>query len=273
MEMSDHKIRKVAFLIHRQREDAKEAAKRTAELFNREGICVSVPEKESNEFDLVMTFGGDGTLLKGAKTAVLSGCPLLGINLGTVGFLTEGEAGELPEMVKRVISGEYETERRDLLEVCVNEEESRRFALNDVVLTRGGFSRLIQVETTIDGEYWNTFTADGVIAATPTGSTGYSLSAGGPVIAPGVPCTVITPVCAHSFQHSPCVVPGKSQITFLLKEEREQFADLQLDGQNICLLKSGDLVSMTLAEQSVQLVRMRPYRFFDVLRTKISDWR
>jgi hypothetical protein len=132
--------------------------------------------------------------------------------------------------------------------------------------------QLSQVETMINGEEGGSYIADGVIVATPTGSTGYSLSAGGPVVAPGVECMIISPVCAHSLQHCPYVVPHGAKVVFRLNPERNQQAQLQVDGRSVMTLSSGDYIHVTGAEQKLKLVRTGDYRFFHVLKTKLSEW-
>ncbi|MBQ9211971.1 MAG: NAD(+)/NADH kinase [Clostridia bacterium] len=264
----------IAFVIHPRRADAAETAERMKVGLEQAGFSIFYPQQGEARKDchMVITFGGDGTLLLGAKTALEHTCPLLGINLGTLGFLTEGEPDRLNQAIQAISAGDYLLESRRMLCVCVNQEAKSYLALNDAVVTRGGFARLIQVETRVNQEHWSTFIADGVIAATPTGATGYSLSAGGPVIAPGVECMVITPVCAHSLQHCPCIVPTEAEVFFHLREGRDQLAQLQIDGQSMCTLQAGDTVKVTGAEESLQLVRFEDYHFFTVLDKKLNDW-
>lgn len=264
----------IAFILHTRRKEAEAEAGFMENRLSAQGIHVFYPQRGERyrECGMVITFGGDGTLLEGASLAMKYHCPLLGINLGTVGFLTEGDPEEREEIIQAILQGQYQLEKRELLQIQVHGQPGKYLALNDAVITRGGYARLIQVETRVDHELWGTFTADGVIAATPTGSTGYSLSAGGPVIAPGVSCVVVTPVCAHSMQHCPCIVPADSEITFHLKSDREQQAQLQIDGRSLITLRSGDTVIVTNTEETIQLVRLKKYRFFSLLRTKLNEW-
>ena len=245
-----------------------------AELFfRRAGHAVCYPQRGESLPDgekVIMTFGGDGTLLIGAKYALTWNAPLLGINLGTLGFLTEGEPGQLRDILTRLNEGKYETEERSLLRVEVRDQSFT--ALNDAVITRGGFARLIRVEANVNGESLGTFTADGIIAATPTGSTGYSLSAGGPVVSPRVAGIVLTPVCAHSFQRSSYLVPDSAAIRLSLRPEKPQTAELQIDGQSMLNLKNGDEVFVTGAEKALKLIRLRPFRFFATTRRKLNQW-
>lgn len=264
----------IAFVVSPGSRKAEQAAAWMRKRLLDEGRKVVYPDEggRAEGCELVLTFGGDGTLLAGARTALSCGCPLLGINLGTVGFLTEGEPEESDRILRAVLDRDWFLEERKLLSVRVNGNPEPFLAVNDAVITRGGFARLIQVEALVNQEHWGTFTADGVIAATPTGSTGYSLSAGGPVVAPGVECVVITPVCAHSLQHCPCIVPANAEILFHLRAERDQLAQLQIDGQNLCTLQAGDSVLVTGAEKSLQLARIREYHFFTVLQNKLNEW-
>ena len=146
------------------------------------------------------------------------------------------------------------------------------YAFNDAVVTRGGYARLIRVETFVNGEYLGTCTADGIIASTPTGSTGYALSAGGPVTDPSVHCIIMTPVCAHSLQHASYVISDRSVIRFHLRPDRKHSAELQIDGVSRCPLQAGDTVSVTGASQSLRLIRFQPCRFFTLTRKKLNEW-
>ena len=196
----------------------------------------------------------------------------MGINLGTVGFLTEEEPEHLSECLQAILNHEYQMEERFLLQVVMKRTGETFHALNDAVITRGGFARLIQVECTVNEELSGVFMADGMIAATPTGSTGYSLSAGGPIVHPGMNCIVLTPVCAHSLQTCPCVVSGDSAIHFRLLPERDQTAELQIDGMDRGKLKAGDEILITGSERTIKLLRIHPFHFFPLLRSKLIEW-
>ena len=264
----------VGFVTNNEKQVAIDCASRAEAFFRRNGIRVlragsgGFPEKP----DLMITFGGDGTLLSGARLAMAWGSPLLGINLGTVGFLTEEEPENLDRTLEALRAGQYTIEKRSLLEAIREGNGGRFFALNDVVITRGGYARLIRVEAEVNGEAYGAFTADGIIVATPTGSTGYSLSAGGPIVEPGMSCMTITPVCAHSLQHAPCVVASSSEILLRMRPDREQTAELQVDGMNRGTLGAGDEVRITGAQQSLSLIRLRPYHFFGLVRKKLMEW-
>ncbi len=264
----------IGLVFHSMRTDAAEAAEKAALFLERRGISVCYPlSGETGEHpDLILTFGGDGTLLSGARLAVEEDCPLLGFNLGTVGFLTEEEPARMEESLNALLEGRFRAEERSLLRVCNEKNGKEYYALNDAVVTRGGFARLIRVESHVNGELQDIYTADGLIVATPTGSTGYSLSAGGPVVEPSMNCMIITPVCAHSLHHCPTILSGKSVIRLRLRKERIQSAELQIDGQNRGMLESGDAVSISGTERKMRLLRLHEYQFFHLMRTKLTEW-
>ena len=268
-------FRKIGLVVHPGKREATDMAGRTAAFFREHGISTVSLQQDSDgarDADLILTFGGDGTLLTGARIAMEREIPLMGINLGTVGFLTEEEPEHLYESLEAILQGAYQIEERFLLKVCVSGREEAFLALNDAVITRGGFARLIRVECEVNGEGYGVFTADGMIAATPTGSTGYSLSAGGPIVQPGMDCMVLTPVCAHSLQKCPCIVSGNAEIRFRLSADRQQTAELQIDGMDRGRLKAGDEVLVTGSDRKIRLLRIHPYHFFTVLQNKLIEW-
>ena len=267
-------IRKVGLVLNRRSAEAVRCAELAAGLLREKGIGTFDLRADENGSgtDLILSFGGDGTLLAAARYAMDYDAPLLGINLGTVGFLTEAEPAKLEEAVENVIAGRYEIEIRSLLEVG-NPKTGEVFnAFNDAVISRGGYARLIQVETRVNGQEYGFFTADGIIVATPTGSTGYSLSAGGPIVEPSMNCMVITPICAHSMQHCPCVVSGSSRIVLRLDTRREQTAELQIDGKSRGMLNAGDEITVSGTEKQIRLIRLHPYDFFGLIHRKLSEW-
>ena len=267
---------KTAGLIpDRRNKNAVVCAERAKEVLAGHGIRVLDPRTEDDSHsapDLILTFGGDGTLLLGARYAMVYDAPLLGINLGTVGFLTEIDPSGMEEALNSVFESRYQLENRSVLHVINSCTGKEYHALNDVVITRGGYARLIRVDAYVNGREYGAFTSDGIIVATPTGSTGYSLSAGGPIVQPDMKCMIITPVCAHSMQHCPCVVSEHADISLLLNPNREQTAVLQIDGQNMGSLKSGDKIHVTGSDRVIHLVRFGPYDFFGLTRRKLTEW-
>ena len=267
-------LKAAGLILNTQNRSAVVCAEKAAAFLTGNGITVLYPQREESDTrpELIVTFGGDGTLLTGAGFALQHDAPLLGINLGTVGFLTEEDPSHLEEALSAIIRSEYQTENRSLLRVLNPSSGESFFAMYDAVITRGGYARLIRVDAFVNNREYGSFTSDGIIVATPTGSTGYSLSAGGPIVEPGMNCMVITPVCAHSMQHCPCVVSEKADIRLLLNPEREQTAELQIDGRNMGSLKTGDEIHVTGTERMIRLIRLHNYDFFGLMRRKLTEW-
>ena len=268
-------FRKIGLIMNPEKTEAVQKAKAAELFFHEHGINAFSLDNHfetAQDVDLILTFGGDGTFLIGARFAIEHDIPIMGINLGTVGFLTEEEPEHLTECLQAILNRKYQMEERFLLQVQIPRTGESFYALNDAVITRGGFARLIQVECTVNGEQFGVFTADGMIAATPTGSTGYSLSAGGPIVQPGMNCIVLTPVCAHSLQTCPCVVSGLSEIRFRLLQERKQTAELQIDGMDRGKLEAGDEIVITGSERTIRLLRIHSFHFFTLLRSKLIEW-
>lgn len=274
---------RIGLVMHSQRADALAYTVRAVKYLTDRGAQVSAEDRAAARLEgvtpfstlkdapeVILCMGGDGTILRGGQYALKWHAPLLGVNLGNMGFLAETESEDMEGTLDRLLSGEYELEGRPLL--SVESGEGRWLALNDVVISRGGYSRLITLTALVDGEAAGRYVADGVIVATPTGSTGYSLSAGGPVIAPKVDCMVITPICAHSLQHRPTVVHGEAAIQLLLGSDAEQSAVLEVDGQNKASLRCGDTVLIHRAPETISLVRLRRGMFFQTLRDKLIEW-
>lgn len=267
-------LKTAGLILNSQNRNAVRCAERTSAFFRQYGILSFNPQIQNapTKPDAIVSFGGDGTLLIGAKYALYYDIPLLGINLGTVGFLTEEDPDHLEDALDKIIRSEYRIETRSLLHIINSRTDEEFYALNDAVITRGGYARLIRVDASVDGNTYGTFTADGIIVATPTGSTGYSLSAGGPIVEPGVNCMIITPVCPHSMQHCPCIVSETADIRLLLSPERQQSAELQIDGQNMGSLNTGDEIHVSGTDKKIRLIRLHPYDFFGVTRRKLSEW-
>jgi NAD+ kinase len=225
----------------------------------------------SRPLDLVIALGGDGTLLSAVRDTASSDAPLLGVNLGTLGFLTDIPIASLFSMLEVVAQGRAPVEKRSLMLCDLLRGEAllgSYLAFNDVVVNKTALARLNHYELFVDGTFVSSYRADGMIVATPTGSTAYSLSAGGPVVMPTVSAFVITPVSPHSLTHRPLVVPDSSIVEILLRSD-EDVAYLSLDGQPGLDLKDGDRVRCRLSEHKVSLFRTSA-DFFQVLRTKLK---
>lgn len=221
--------------------------------------------------DFALVLGGDGTLLSAARAVAHEGVPIVAVNLGSLGFLTEIPLNELYITLEAVEQGQCPAELRSVLDCQLVRDGqciSRHFALNDVVVNKSAISRLVEFDLYIDGNFVFQYKADGVIIATPTGSTAYSLAAGGPVLMPSVDAFVVTPVCPHSLTHRPLVVTEKSQIELRIETGEEQ-AFLSIDGQVGVPVQQGDRVLCQRATHKVKLLRLRR-TFFEILRDKLK---
>ncbi len=220
---------------------------------------------------LVIVLGGDGTLLSAARVTATIDVPLLGVNLGMLGFLTEVSSASLYSMLEEVVQGKALIEERSLMQCELlrgDEVRGTYLVFNDVVVNKTALARLNTYELYVDKEFVSSYRADAVIVATPTGSTAYSLSAGGPVLTPAVEALVITPVSPHSLTHRPLVVPDSCEIEILVRSD-EELAYLSLDGQRGQDLRDGDRVRCRRSEHHVKLLRSGSH-FFQVLRTKLK---
>lgn len=272
---------RTGIMIHGGRQDAMAQAARVAAFLRQHGVAVyaeaeaaealkATPIQQADRIDVLISLGGDGTLLRGAQYAMKWDAALLGINLGRVGFLTEVEPQEIENALTALISGEYTTETRPVLSIRVG--DAHWHGINDVVLSRGSSARLTTINAWVDGELSGRYVADGIVVATPTGSTGYSLSAGGPIVSPNVECMVITPICAHTLQHRPTVVHGGAQIMLELLPEDVQTASLQVDGQSRMELTSGMRAEICMDAQRIRLIRIKPLHYFQLVRDKLTEW-
>jgi NAD+ kinase len=222
--------------------------------------------------DALVVVGGDGTILRAARTGAVRGVPVLGVNVGGFGFLAEVGLEELPEALDRLVDGRHGVEERMMLaaEVVRGGEVAERFlALNDMVVTKSGYARLMPIRTCVNGEHLATYLADGLIVSTPTGSTAYNLSAGGPILSPGVRALVITPICPHTLTARPVVVDSDDVATVEVASGVEGVL-LTVDGQVGCPLRGGDVVRVRRAEEKALLVRLRTPSFYELLRQKFA---
>lgn len=224
--------------------------------------------------DLLLTFGGDGTLLRGARMVAAHHTPVLGVNLGHLGFLTSIRPDELEPSLDALLAGDYWLDTRFTLEASVvgsdGREGSRYIALNDAVLHKGGFARVIRLIVRLgeEGEEVGAYSADGLILATPTGSTAYSLSAGGAIVAPSMECLLATPICPHTLAVRPLILPADTRIEVEIGEPSAEVV-LTMDGQEGEALFPGDRLIVTRGQATVPLVRFPGQSFFPTLRRKL----
>lgn len=239
----------------------------------RAGVT-NLPFRPGEVYDLVVVLGGDGTLLSVARTLAGS-VPILGVNLGNLGFLTEINRGELYPAMVQVLAGKFRTEKRSLFDVELRREGTgangqalRYRVLNDAVINKSALARIIQLTLTVDGHLVARFRADGLILSTPTGSTAYNLSAGGPILAALLGVAVLTPICPHALSLRPMVVPDTSRIEVTLETPREEVY-LTLDGQEGNSMGYRDTVTITRSRASVKLIKVSERTFYDNLRGKL----
>jgi len=221
--------------------------------------------------DMVVVLGGDGTLLSAARSIQKKRVPILGVNLGGLGFLTEVTLEELYPMLEAILRGDYETDDRMLLTARVSRKDRvvQEFAvLNDIVINKGALARIIELETTVNHEYLTTYRADGLIISTPTGSTGYSLSAGGPIVYPSLHSIIVTPICPHALTNRPIIVPEDVTVGVTLHSDAEEVL-ITLDGQVGFEMQMNDLVEVRKGEGFITLIRSPSKSYFEVLRTKL----
>lgn len=222
--------------------------------------------------DILLTVGGDGTIIHCAKHAAACGKPILGVNLGRLGYVAELEANET-EMLKALIKGEYSLESRILLEVNVNRENGKcenYIAVNDAVISRGSLSRIIDLDVSIDGSAVSSYRADGVILSTPTGSTAYALSAGGPVIAPGLKCFELVPVCSHSLS-ARCVILSSESAVQIKAESPDGKSYLTIDGQISVELSQNDTVEVKCSDKCLNMIVLKKRNFFKLASEKLRE--
>lgn len=226
--------------------------------------------KEIKTADMLICFGGDGTLLHASKIATRYHVPILGVNMGTMGFMAELEASELP-LLANLVTGEYRIEKRMMLRVTVHNEGRQLFdeqALNDAAVTKGAVAREIQMAVECDGVEAVNCSGDGVVICTPTGSTAYSMSAGGPIVEPCAHNIIITPICAHSFQAKGIVTAPWRTITVRVGKLGRRNAFLSVDGGRAFRLSVGDVITVRKSEQETRLVRLKDTSFYEILNNK-----
>jgi NAD+ kinase len=232
-----------------------------------------VPRNEMPEqVDLLIVFGGDGTLLATARTLSRKNVPILAVNLGGLGFLTVITREELYPTLEAVLAGNYQCDRRVRIEaeiIRADEVIASYLALNDVVLNKGAIARILDFDVRADGEFISTFKSDGLIVSTPTGSTAYSLAAGGPILTPSVQALIITPICAHTLTNRPLVLPDTVTIEVLVKSQRESVY-VTVDGQVGVAARSEDVVRIKKAASDVELVQPHGRNYFEILRQKLK---
>ena len=236
----------------------------------KDGVSRNLVSEASlaSDAEIVIALGGDGTILRAAHLVQESSTPILGVNLGRLGFLADSAPGELEDAIDRLILGKYEVNDRLALEAEIG--DTKAFSLNEIVIEKGVTARLIELKTWIGDVPVSSFWGNGLIVSTPTGSTSYSLSAGGPVLHPSLDAIIITPICPHSLSQRPLVVPADQQISVQMVAEHADII-LTADGQTVETLNPDDRVVIRRSDRRVRLIDLQGLSFYELLRRKL-DW-
>jgi len=278
----------VAVIPNLDKRGSSETVEKMGQFFKECGIvaylpddicCVGYEHAPTEELykiaDVIITIGGDGTIIRFAKRAALEGKAVLGINAGRVGYLANIEQNEY-KLLEKLKSGEYTIENRIMLNIILKENNEiigEYDALNDAVISSGYLSRIIDVTASVDGGDVITYHADGLIAATPTGSTAYSMSAGGPVIDPTMNCVCLTPICSHSLAAKPILISGEKQIKLKAFSKKRTDIYLSIDGRKVAQIKPYTEIHITQSKNIVKLVRINDRSFYKTLSLKFRDAR
>ncbi|MGZ5208881.1 MAG: NAD(+)/NADH kinase [Sulfuricurvum sp.] len=276
-------INRVGIILRPSTPELKEMFLEAKRIFKSRGIEVSIDhisggmidvmgqpfEMMCQNSDFLVTIGGDGTLISAVRRSYSYQLPVLGIHAGKLGFLADLDFTELEVFVDKLISGDYRIDKRAMLQATIvtKHGENKVVAFNDIVLTRPSISKMIRLETYVDGKNFNTYYGDGVVISTPTGSTAYNLSAGGPVLFPHTNVFALTPICPHSLTQRPVVLPGHFEIEI---KTPDASALLIVDGQDIFEITDSDTVHIKLADGGAHLIHRCEFNYFDVLREKLG---
>ena len=238
------------------------------------GVTVSTLEKELPRADLLVCFGGDGTILHAARDATMHNVPILGVNLGSVGFMAELERTEL-SLLSLLGKGVHRTEERMMLDVRVVRSGKvlhETLALNDAVISNGSMARVAELDVLADDELVTECTGDGVIVATPTGSTAYSMSAGGPIVEPTSACMIVTPVCAHQLSARAMVLGAERKVAVQVPRSTKKHLFLSVDGGKAIRLAGGDRVEIARSARTTTLIRLSERSFYQIMRQKLGGF-
>jgi len=281
--MQTNNIKKIGVILRPSTPQLKSTYFKLEKIFNKHNIEVYIESISGGmidvmgmEFDMLcrqsdilVALGGDGTLISVVRRSFNYNIPVLGVYAGNLGFLADVSVDELEEFVEKLVRGEYRIDERSVLEATIirDNEKISFYAFNDIVLTRPSVTNMISIETLVDGKSFNTYYGDGVIVSTPTGSTAYNLSAGGPVLFPRSKVFVLTPICPHSLTQRPVVFP--SEFSMEMKTPTNP-ALMIIDGQDKYELEIGESVHIKLAIQNAQLIHKEDFNYFDVLKEKLG---
>ena len=271
--IDDFQVQRAGIIVKKDDREAARYADQLKSWLAERSIETSM-NKLSEDLDLAIILGGDGTLLHIAETAARYGVPVIGINLGNLGFLTELTEKETKPALTQIIGGSVTMEHRSMLKarlISGTAASPYRYALNDVVISKNAADRLLYLSTKADNDYITTYKADGLIISTPTGSTAYSLSAGGPLVHPGLDTILVTPICPFMLSSRPIILPPDATITSELQaEDHGAAADIIIDGQKSWDMTPGNMLEVEKAEHPLQLIVSTENDYFTILRNKLK---
>jgi len=270
----DSAVKEVLKILEKEGATALLDEKRCGNLPSAKGIATY---KEEKDIDLMLIIGGDGTILRAVRELCDYTIPILSINRGAVGFLAEMNMSEAKELLPRFLKGEGVMDERSMLHVTVARGKKKLFegeVINEAVISQGSIARLVNLRTRINGEDLTTFRADGLILSTPTGSTAYSLAAGGPIVHPSLAATILTPINSHSFSQKPIVIPGDQEVEVEVLTKDNKFSDVEvsltLDGQTYISLQRHDTLKVKVAKKTARFLRRKQETFYATLRNKLK---
>ncbi len=275
-------MEKFCIITNQFKDENNTVTKRVLNYLRKENKVVYTKENDgrqvADEVECIIVLGGDGTLLKAARDNRKSGIPLMGINLGTLGYLSSVEKENTEEALFMLLNGNYQIETRMMIAgIVAFKNKTKRdeiHALNDIVISRGGISHIVSFRIFINGQYLNTYHADGVIVSTPTGSTSYNLSAGGPIVEPNARLLMLTPICPHTLNTRSIVFSAKDKITIRVdegKKEEIQSAVVNFDGEEAIVLEAGDEITIRESELSTKIMKLDDISFLGTLHKKMAE--
>lgn len=269
--ISDFSVRRAGIIIKKNHSPADTFAEMLCNWLQNKGIVATINQIEP-DLDILIIAGGDGTLLHVADLAARYSIPVIGINLGNLGFLTELTEEEAIQALEEIIAGAVTVENRMMLKARIireNQPTEYRYALNEVVISKGTLDRVLQLSTRADTEYITTYKADGLIFSTPTGSTAYNLSAGGPIVYPGLASILVTPICPFMLSSRPVLLPPETRLSTRIDDGPGHYAKIIIDGQSAWDMQDDETLEIEAAEHPLQLI-ISPHRdYFSILRNKL----